>query len=366
MKNRRSIPIILVLALVLSLGLFTSCSSGAVQNSTTVTTANSTETAAAATPTAAPTFKRQILSFNYFSDNTSVSAQGILKFKELVEKRTGGQVTIDCYWNGTLYSQGSQIEALMKGSVDFISAGLDYSMKYVPELKAAFCPYLWKNMDMLNAFMATDEGKDLLAQCQEVGIRYLSFGDNGDREVCLNTDKKIASRADLNGVKLRAATSEMMISMVEAMGANPISIPFADAYLSIQTGVVDGLEVDLPGLINSGISETIKSVSMTRHQRGMDAIVVSEKNWESWSPELQQVIQESATEASAYVNDIEKNLEGEKVKALKDAGIVVYELTDAERASYSDEVVEYYLKMPYAKDINIDILNSIRELGKNY
>ena len=316
---------------------------------------------------AEPEYEETKITFSFFGAETTPSGMGIEKFKELIEEKTAGKVTVDTYYNGTLYNQDSDSEALMKGSVDMIVGSVDSLYDYIPELKSTFGPYLWKSMEHYNAFWETETGAALMQRCaDELGIHFLAFNCSGWRHINLNEDRKISSRGDLASTKLRSATSEAMLTMTESLGANPIPIPFSDTYLSIQTNVVSGNEGDVNGTVSNGLGEVLKSITLTKHCISTNAIWCSQKSWEKWSPAVQEIVKECAVESCLYVNGLVDDLEKESVATLEAQGIVFYELTDEEREAYRQEVLEYFMSTDFAADYDKAVYDAVIECGNNF
>lgn len=334
---------------------------------TTSAETTSAETAAKSSE-AAPTYKKQKIVLSFFGAETTPSGLGVAKFKELVEERSGGAITVETYYNGTLYNQSTEYEALMKGDVDIIVTSLNYAMEYIPELKTTFCPYMWMSIEHVRDFWSKNpSGIALMKKMEdELGVRQLCWYEGGYRNVCLNKDIKVDSTKALSGVKLRSSPAENMIAMTAALGGNPIPIAFSDCYLGIQTGVADGLEVDLTGLIANGLAEVTKSVTLTQHYLSLDGLAVSYKNFQTWPSEVQQLITECSAETADYVCEISKKTDAEAVDTLKNQGVIIYDLTDEERASYRKEVLDAFINSDFASDYDKDLFNAIQEMGKNY
>lgn len=304
----------------------------------------------------APKFEKQTITFNFDQAETSIMGQGVAKFKELVEAKTDGQVTVEVHYNGTLFNQGSQFEATIKGSCDLILNAISNAASYVPDLQVAFAPYLWADFDHWNNFWTGTDGQALLDQvADEVGIRYLAWFSNGQRDVELNIDRKIASRKDMADIKLRAVPEASYQFLVESLGASPVPIGLADAYLSIETGVVDGLEIPVSDLFGQGLQDVVKSVTRTGHMMQTIGFIVSEKQWQSWSPELQQVVQEAANEAAAYTTELGAVGEGESIAKLEAAGVKVYTLTAEEAAALRQEVIDWVMTTENAESWNMEL-----------
>lgn len=316
----------------------------------------------------APTYEKTNIVFSFFGAETQPSGNGVAYFKDIVEERSGGAVTVEVYYNGTLYNQSMEYEALMKGDVDMIVTSFNYAMEYITELKSTFCPYMWVSIDHVRDFWDKDPvGVELMNRIQdELGVRQLSWYEGGYRNICLNQDLKVDSREALASVKLRSSPAENMIAMTGALGGNPIPVAFSDCYLSIETGVVNGLEVDLTGLIANGLAEVTKSVTLSQHYLSLDGFAVNNEHFNNWSPAVQELISSCAKEAADYVCELSIQTDQEAVQELKDMGVVIYDMTDEERAAYGEQVMDAFLSDKFCADYDMDLINAIREMGKNY
>lgn len=314
-----------------------------------------------------PAFEEATITVSYNAAETTPHGKGVTKFKELVKEKTGGAVTVETYFSGTLYNTQTEFEALQKGQVDLIMGSLNSAMEYIPELKTTFGPFLWKNPEHYNAFWNGEDGQALLQRVSdELDVLYLGFASAGSRNIELTVDKEITCREDMKEIKLRSAAAENMLAMVEALGANPVPIAFSDTYLGLQTGLAQGLEGDTQGLYAQGFNEVLKSITLTEHAYSMDGFVASSVNWSKWSPELQTVVKESVDEATAYINQITAEAEAEAAEKLEADGIKVYTLPDDVLASYREETMEYFIQSDYAKDYDMDLYEKIVALGEEF
>jgi TRAP-type C4-dicarboxylate transport system substrate-binding protein len=241
-------------------------------------------------------------------------------------------------------------------------------MEYITELKTTFCPYMWVSIEHVRDFWEKDEvGVGLMQRLEnELGVRQLSWHEGGYRNICLNKDIKVDSTEALAGVKLRSSPAENMIAMTAALGGNPIPIPFSDCYLGIQTGVADGLEVDLTGLIANGLAEVTKSVTISQHYLSLDGFAVSYNNFQKWSPEVQQLVTECAKECADYICELSIQTEMDAVETLKGLGVTIYDLTDEERAVYREQVLDAFISSDFASTYDMELFDAIRNMGENY
>lgn len=284
------------------------------------------------------------LVLNFDQAETSNMGKGVARFKELVEEKSNGKVKVDTYYNGTLFAQGNQFEACIKGSADIILNAISNAASYVEELQVAFAPYLWENFDHWNKFWSSEDGVALLNKvAEEVGVRYISWFTTGQRDLELNVDKKITSRDDASSLKLRAVPEASYQFLVESLGANPVPIPLSDAYLSLQTGVADGLEIPVTDLFGQGLQEVVKSVTRTGHMVQTIGFLVSERKYQGWSDELKQLVVECAEEASKYITELALAGTDDALKQLEVQGTAIYTLTDEELAAFRGEVIGWCL-----------------------
>ena len=98
----------------------------------------------------------------------------------------------------------------------------------------------------------------------------------------------------------------------------------------------------------------------------LDGFAVSYTNFQKWDPAVQELVTECAEEAGDFACEIAKQTEADAIKTLEDVGIVTYDLTDEERKAYGDEVIDAFIASDFASDYDMDLLNAIREMGKNY
>lgn len=177
---------------------------------------------------------------------------------------------------------------------------------------------------------------------KSIGVRPLGTVYLGTRPINLNTDRRILSRADMKNVKLRMPSTDAWLFLGEALGANTVPVPYADLYLALQTGTVDGQDNPLPAIKNRSFYEVTKSVTLTNHVFGTNWVMISEKLWQGLSPEMKQIVQEGVDQMTEWVNATNEQQEKDLIAELSDKGLVIYQPTPDELANYRKEVLDYY------------------------
>ena len=86
---------------------------------------------------------------------------------------------------------------------------------------------------------------------------------------------------------------------MQALGAEAQQIKFAELYVALQQGVVDGQENPLVNIHASKLYEVQKYISLTGHKFQMTPFLMSKRTWDRLSDADRKAVQEAAAEATA-------------------------------------------------------------------
>ena len=365
--TKKIVCIVLTLVMVL---ILVACGTTTAPDETATTAPDETATTApdetAAVDDSTTDFPEMTLSYSVNYAETNVYGQGDKIMEQYIEEATGGKVTVDVYYSSSLLPQDQEIASMQSGDIDMCATGCSWLAEYIPSLKTLSGAYVFNSYEHWYKFYYESEAwaqyVDMIAE--QTNTRVLAAANNGSRTVNLAEDKKVCSRADLEGVKLRMPGTEAWLFMGEALGANPVPVAYSDLYLSLQTGAVDGQDNPVASIKDQSFYEVTESVTLTKHVIADQWITIREDLWESLSPELQQIIQNGAVKACNYVIDTCHAQEAETIAFLEEEGLTVYELTDEELASFKQEVLDYYLAdESVTADWDMDLLQAINDLS---
>ncbi|MEG0125998.1 MAG: TRAP transporter substrate-binding protein DctP, partial [Clostridia bacterium] len=164
------------------------------------------------------------------------------EFARLVEEKTEGRIKIEVFTGGTMYGQETEsIEAMQLGDLAFARVSASPVASYVPVINAIQMPYLYKSGEHMWKVLNGEIGQKLLADIEASGsgLVGLCYYDGGSRSFYLT--KAVHTVADMAGLKIRMQNNEMMVKMVEALGATGVTgIGPNDVYSSISTKIIDG------------------------------------------------------------------------------------------------------------------------------
>lgn len=231
---------------------------------------------------------------------TSFETKSLERFAELAKKKSGGKVIVQVFPAGQLGDAVSMIENVMIGSQDMFANVSDWNSHISKDYAIMGMPFAFSGIEHVKRFLASDVMAKIKARMiKEKGIRVLA--DNFYRlPRVLITKQPVKSIADIQGLKLRMANIDVYLETWEALGAKPTVIPWAEAYLALRTGVVEGLDSPLSSIYPQKFYQAAKYVTMTNHSVAPFNILISEKSFQKLSKENQKNLTEAAKEAGDY------------------------------------------------------------------
>lgn len=266
MKTKKILTLALAAAMTLSL---TACGeSPAASSPATSKPAASASAPAASTPTVAgaPTITSTEQVNMIWSHNAAVTTAGhraAEKFKEAMEKYSGGKITVTLYANGELGTVPENDQALREGTIQ-IGSGTTGGL-VDPTLSYFDCPNLVDSNDQAMA-MISREG-DLYKYTEGVyegiGMKMLSIVPGGFRETSSN--KAVHNFEELNGLNIRTLENPIAIEYWKDWGCNPTPVAFSDLYLALQQGLVEAQENAYDTIVASKLYEQQKFIVNTHH-----------------------------------------------------------------------------------------------------
>lgn len=230
-------------------------------------------------------------------------SKGLVKFKEVLEQEAPGAFDVQIHYNGTLFAQGTEIEAMQRGNLECgVITPQDYAA-LIPEYSIFTTGYMYRDAAHLDAVFDGDIGAEYKARiAKEVGVQILRSQFFGTRQVILRKARDVKTPADLAGLKLRMPASESWLFLGNALGGNATPLAFEEIYLALQTGTIDGLENPLPDAMASKFYEVAEQVVLTGHLIASNFVTVGGKFWDGLSPEQKAAV-EKAEAAGKKVSD---------------------------------------------------------------
>src|SRR5699024_7110089 len=134
-------------------------------------------------------------------------------------------------------------------------------------------------------------------------IRLLGYLHFGFRNLLTTEGNEVKSVEDMEGLDVRSPESWVWTQMFKEWGANPTPVTLGEAYSSVQTGVVDGLENPASVNTDNKYYEVTDNLTLTEHMFGTINFVINNDTYESLSEEQQETLDELSQEALKDANE---------------------------------------------------------------
>ena len=268
---------------------------------------------------------QMVLKLGHALDTNHPVHKGMEYMKERLEELSGGSVTMNIYPGSVLGSEVQCIEQLQNGSLAMTKTSAAAMENFIPVMSVYGLPYVFRDVDHYWKVLNGPIGQGLLKRGESKFLRGLCYYDSGSRNF-YTKDRPIRTPEDLEGLKVRVMNSKTAMDMVSAMGAAPTPIAWGELYSALAQGTVDGAENNPPSFTSNKHYEICKHFTLDGHTRVPDILLIGTKVWEKLDPQVQEWVQQAATESSDFQRKLwnEKTLEA--LARAKEEGVTIYQV----------------------------------------
>ncbi|MEK8052968.1 TRAP transporter substrate-binding protein [Ideonella sp. DXS22W] len=278
--------------------------------------------AMAALPLAAQAQATVKLSLGHGAAPGNPRHEASVKFAEIVKAKSGGRIEVSVSPSAQLGDDAAMVTALRTGALDLSANSQGAVSTVVPEYAAFGMPFLFSDLPGAWKVLDGPVGKELAAKSTEKGLVVLGYWDNGIRQMS-NSKKPILKPEDLKGMKMRTPPDAVTVDIMQSMGAEAQQIKFAELYVALQQGVVDGQENPLMNISASKLYEVNKFISLTGHKYEMTPFLMGKRSWDKLSEADRKIVQDAATEATALQRKLSQEADDKLITELKAKGVRV-------------------------------------------
>ena len=260
-------------------------------------------------------------------------------FSSIVKTQTNGRYEVQVFPNGQLGDLESLLEQNVKGSLQIVG-GLNagHVGAYAPAAQVLEMPYTFPTTEVARNVLDGPFGDKLSDTIAEQGgVRILSYLPSAFRNFS-NSARPIRTPQDMVGLKMRTQQVPIHIKMVEALGASPTPIAWAELYSALQTGVVDGQENAPYTMLLANLQQVQKYYTLDHHLINMPLITINEDFYKSLSEEDRAIFEYASSEATFAMLGIITAKESQDLKTISEAGVEIYQPTPQEFQMFVDKV----------------------------
>ncbi|MDW6020762.1 C4-dicarboxylate TRAP transporter substrate-binding protein [Mesorhizobium sp. BAC0120] len=246
-------------------------------------------------------------------------------WKEDLEKRSNGEITLELYPSSQLGSKKDVTEQAMMGLNVITITDVGFLADYDPDLGVLFGPYLADDPAKLFKIYDGEWFKKKSEALKAKGIHIvLPNYLYGVRQ--LITRKPVRTPDDLKGMKIRVPNNNMQIKIFEAMGATPTPMPLGETFPALAQGVIDGVENPISVLYGQKFQEEAKYLSMIGYLTNTAMFVGGEAFFSTLPQDQLKLIEETAYEAGLYSQKLTTEQDEQMIAKMKEAGVEVIEV----------------------------------------
>jgi tripartite ATP-independent transporter DctP family solute receptor len=266
-----------------------------------------------------------VLTFASTSVPEDAHTKSMYVFKEELERLTNGEIRVDVYPGGQLFTQEQEPMALRRGTLDMALIGPNWFAEYVPYTSMFAAAYMFRDYEHMTTFFNGPLGRQLYDDvAQRTGFRPLATFYLGTRELNLrDIGREVRTPQDMKGVKLRMPNSPTWLFMGRALGANPTPISFTEVYMALKTGTVDGQDNPLPTDKNAKFYEVTKYIILTDHYINPIMPTINEVKWHALGPDYQAKVMQAVEKARQFCDKTNLDAEAELIEFFKQQGMTI-------------------------------------------
>jgi tripartite ATP-independent transporter DctP family solute receptor len=271
--------------------------------------------------------------------------EAAVKFAELAKAKSGGRIEVQVAPSAQLGDDAAMVTALRTGALDISANSQGAVASAVPEYAAYGMPFLFGSAAAAFKLLDGPLGKELADKSAEKGLVLLGTWDNGIRQMT-NGKRPITKVDDMKGLKMRVPPDATLVDIMKALGAESQQVKFAELYVALQQGVVDGQENPLVNIHASKLYEVQKHLALTNHQFQMTPFLMSKRSWDKLADADRKAVTEAAAEATALQRQLSQEADDKLLADLKSKGVQVTTPDRAAFAKATAEVVEKWASGP--------------------
>ena len=321
--------------------------------------------AAALIMTTASAGAQEAKHYRFAYDQPKITGYGILGdiFSEKLKALSKGTMLIDQYPGAQLGQEPQVLQLVKSGDVDFCISASANAATLSPQAGVMSLHFLFRSEDHLIKAMA-DPGvsgavKTMISETVQ-GARVIALATLGLRN--MYSKREIKKIDDVKGLKVRVQATPTEDTMFPAYGAQIVHMPFGSVYTSLQTGVVDVAENGVNVYLANKHYEVAPVLSMTEHEANNSLVWVSDKLWNSLTPEQQGWVQGAADEVNKTQPAKAIELEHQSADKLKAIGVKI--VTGVDKSGFIAVADPYLDKLakelgPHAEKVK-DLIRAIK------
>ncbi|HBK45967.1 MAG TPA: C4-dicarboxylate ABC transporter [Xanthomonadaceae bacterium] len=264
---------------------------------------------------------------------------------QTIERETGGRLKLRMYHSGQLGREAEAIDMARFGAIDITRVYSGALNNAFPLTQALCLPYVFDSVAHMRRALDGGVAEAVLAGFESRDLVGLAIYDSGAR--CFyNTKHPIVAPADLHGLKLRVASSDIFIRLMRLLGANPTPMSLGDTFSGMETHMIDGAENNMRSFHSSRHFEAAHYWSQSDHSYAPDVLLVSRRSFEALAPGDRRLLLETARASVGVMRARWDASESTARRAVADYGVKFNEVDMPAFRRTAQPLLQHYLGRP--------------------
>jgi TRAP-type C4-dicarboxylate transport system substrate-binding protein len=286
------------------------------------------------------------------------------RVRDRIAKETEGRVEIKIYPANQLGDATQIYEEVIRGSIDV--AHITVPDQYDSRLGIGFIPYIARDYDQIRKVFAKGSFIDTeMAKMHEaLGVKFFSYFGEGFIGVgSVKPVENVTEPGVEKGLVVRVPGLDVFKFGGEELGFRTTSIPYADTYSALQTGVVDGWIGGPPNLNYLGFRDVIKYYYQYNVNFESTQYVMNMKKFQGLSDEDRKIVETAFTEEAQQSFLMAESEDQMYRKKLEEAGVEVQTFSTQELEAMAKYVREHAWQR-LEKNLTPELVDGLRKFYK--
>lgn len=297
--------------------------------------------------------------FSHVVAEDTPKGQAVLKFAELVQKRSHHRIQVEISPNGMLYNDVNELQALKDNDVQMIAPTLSKVTKEVPSWEVLDFPYLFSSTAEVQKVFTSDVGERLLNELQHENMKALGFWQNGFKQM-INEKEIIQDVQDFKGLRVRAMESDMLKQQFEQVKATPVTSSFDELFTELNKQKMDALENTISNIYSKSLYKKENHLTISNHGILAYAVIINKQFWQQLEPADQQLIEQALKDATEWNMENAMQMNDHDLQQLKNLSVEIHTLTPQQQTAWKKAFMPLYRSFENRSDAHY--LHEIQQL----
>jgi len=233
----------------------------------------------------------------------SIEAQSVEVFRKYVEEKTNGEVLVKYFPGAQLGDGHTEILNVQVGIQDLFFASFDFYAEYIADLNIMGMAFAIRNREHLVKFLDSSFLQETVEGLRDkLNTRVLS-----NKFFCGSrayiSKKPIFTPDDMKGLKVRIPNIPIWEKNFKQLGAVPTVIAWSEYPFALMQGVIEGGEAMLSDIYPKKLHEGAPYITVVDFAWPVNVLTINEKLFQSFSPEIQNILLEAADKMAKWFSD---------------------------------------------------------------